>query len=146
MDRRKAKAKVKHGISSRDTLKQQSESVRALKRSEATKRFRAADNVAGTHESVELSLEALHKTVQSIKVVCLFHSLFLPPGADANPDDHIFWQTMDESVLPLSMIILRQFMTSDDAPIQAVIESGVIENLIQMLSYSNVALILDVLW
>lgn len=53
---------------------------------------------------------------------------------------------MDESTLLRSMKTLRQFMSSEDAPIQAVVESGVIENLIQILSCSNVALIPDVLW
>ena len=71
MDRRKSKTKIKHGISSRgtsDRLKQQSVNDRALKRSEITKRFRGTGDVADAHESVELSLEALHMVVLSIKV------------------------------------------------------------------------------
>lgn len=53
---------------------------------------------------------------------------------------------MDESTLLQSMRTLRHFLSGDDAPIQAVVESGVIENLIQILSYNNIALIPDVLW
>lgn len=69
MDLRKSKTKIKHGISSRgtsDRLKQQSVNDRALKRSEMTKRFRGAGDIADTH--VKLSQDALHMTVMSIKV------------------------------------------------------------------------------
>jgi hypothetical protein len=45
-----------------------------------------------------------------------------------------------------SVSTLRHFMCSDDPPIQAFVDSGLIEDLIRILSYDNAVLIPDVVW
>ena len=59
---------------------------------------------------------------------------------------YIITKSNDKTISLAGISTLRQFLCSEDPPIQAVLDSGVIPDLIQILVISDNAPIPDVIW